>query len=451
MPKYSKHIALIAAAALLCGCSGNTSYDTPRTSAEESVQGSEPISAEAEKGDSSPAGESVSDNTAASNAAEPVDPSAGVTLVSGGDSQYSGVFDLNGKWCDPSDLPIEISTYDVPLFGRENFIFFKCCGRKLYFIERSDHYDMYWSANKLWSYDPATGEEKLLFDGCEKIQNIFYANEQYIVMDRYDTEARDGTSDYTMHLTVVDLLTGETVFDVPNSADGNIRYIPRRGVQISYDMMYITADYIMPEFDETLNVGLTVDLTSGKTNLYGFDYNSVDYGVGNICFANGSTVTSIRGDSRPYFSDIDDITYIHNNMYNTYYIISVTDRSYDILGSRSTLCWTDRSNTVRKIGETAFSVNAVSNAFTMNRDNIFCATLWKDLPSTTWSEDERCELQDFKYWLLLGEYNTLTDSAQASLIELPPDEIPAIYAENDCIYLVYGKDRKVSEICARKK
>ena len=122
MPKYAKHIALLAAFAMLCGCTGNTgSTQTSTAEAVQTAQGS----AEAPHSSEAPAaGETTADVSSQPGQPEQTEQpvqtgnSSGVSLISGGDSKYSDIFELNGTWCDVSELPFNVETYDVPLLGK---------------------------------------------------------------------------------------------------------------------------------------------------------------------------------------------------------------------------------------------------------------------------------------------------------------------------------------------
>ena len=438
MTKYVKLTALLTAAALLCGCSGNTSGDSQTSASEaqtseETVQTSEP---------QSPAGESVPEGgqEAAPTAEAPEqDGASGVTLVSGGNSRYADIFELNGTWCGLTELPFEVASYEVPMLRKDDFRLFGVCGRKLYFTEwkKLDHY---YSDDKLWSFDPATGEEKLVYSSTAEISAIEFVNDQYVV-----AEILDKAFDYEPRLTVVDLRTGKTVLDIPER-NGNISYLPGNGVQIVYDMMYITAEYTMPEFSKTLRVGLRVYLPTGEAELYGLNYDLVDYGVGNVCYANSDVIDSIYGVSRPAYGEWNeaDGSYTWYNMRDTYFITYEIIRGYDVLGDRSELFWTDRNGDDHRIGETAFSVDCISDQIRMDRDNIFFAMLHKYYP-TVYNEQYDYYETENRNWLLLGYYDTSADSAQAALLDI--DDVPQTFAENDCLYLVYQDNGIVTLIC----
>lgn len=432
MLKYTKHLALLTSFILLCGCTGNAP-ESPQVQTSEPEQ---PHTLEIQ----SPAGEIPTQEAEApaggSQEAQPAETTpdgSGVALVSGGNSLHSDVFELDGTWCELNDLPFEINTYEVPMLGNEDFYFFGCYDKKLYFFEASGNDDVWystWTHDKLWCFDPQTGEEKLIYSkGDEECLFFEFVNDQYLVMEYQSTPLSDDC------LKVVNIQTGETVLDIPEQS-GNILYYPGAGVQIVYDMMYITGKYTMPEFGKTMDVGLMLELNTGTVSLCGLDLHSVYYGVGNVCFGgDDDTITSITGDSRPHFGEYgeDDSSYIWYNMNGTYFITYDAERDYGVLGSRSELFWTDRNGSDHRIGQTAFSVQNQSAHFKMNRGHIFCAKLSKELQTTVYNPTYDEYEPEFKNWIVLGSCDG--DSAQAALLEL--DEEPQIYADNDCLYFIY--------------
>lgn len=140
MPKYAKHIALLAAFAMLCGCTGNTG--STQTSTAEAVQTAQGSAEAPHSSEAPPAGETTADVSSQPGQPEQTEQpvqtgnSSGVSLISGGDSKYSDIFELNGTWCDVSELPFNVETYDVPLLGKwggDNFL--GCFDKKMYFTE----------------------------------------------------------------------------------------------------------------------------------------------------------------------------------------------------------------------------------------------------------------------------------------------------------------------------
>ena len=242
MPKYAKHIALLAAFAMLCGCTGNTG--STQTSTAEAVQTAQGSAEAPHSSEAPPAGETTADVSSQPGQPEQTEQteqpgqtgnSSGVSLISGGDSKYSDIFELNGTWCDVSELPFNVETYDVPLLGKwggDNFL--GCFDKKMYFTEGSQIHGEWWSENRLWRFDPLTGTEELLYDygSDDSWLSALFANDTYVVYERFAFEFdEDGSvKDSTEWLTVVNHQTGKTVFDVPEMS-GNIRYLPTQGVQ----------------------------------------------------------------------------------------------------------------------------------------------------------------------------------------------------------------------------
>lgn len=456
MPKYAKRIALLAAFAMLCGCTGNTG--STQTSTAEAVQTAQGSAEAPHSSEASPAGETTADVSSQPGQPEQTEQpgqtgnSSGVSLISGGDSKYSDIFELNGTWCDVSELPFNVETYDVPLLGKwggDNFL--GCFDKKMYFTEGSQIHGEWWSENRLWRFDPLTGTEELLYDygSDDSSLSALFANDTYVVYERFAFEFdEDGSvKDSTEWLTVVNHQTGKTVFDVPEMS-GNIRYLPTRGVQAVYDRMYISAEYTLPEFGQTLKTVLTVELTTGEVGLYDLGLTDVYYGVGNVCFLTEDlSVRTLYGSLPiilPSYEGIGDNALIFYNMLNTYYPTTVLTRNYDVLGEQSELGWRNRDNTEEHlIGKSAFSVFITSDGV-MNRGGIFCVRMWKYLPTQTLVQEPDYYKQDTDNYLLIGWYDDDAESARAALLDLGQDEFPEIIANNDCIFLLDYAENNVT-------
>ena len=345
-----------------------------------------------------------------------------------------------------------METYDVPLLGKwggDNFL--GCFDKKMYFTEGSQIHGEWWSENRLWRFDPLTGTEELLYDygSDDSSLSALFANDTYVVYERFAFEFdEDGSvKDSTEWLTVVNHQTGKTVFDVPEMS-GNIRYLPTRGVQAVYDRMYISAEYTLPEFGQTLKTVLTVELTTGEVGLYDLGLTDVYYGVGNVCFLTEDlSVRTLYGSLPiilPSCEGIGDNTLIFYNMLNTYYPTTVLTRNYDVLGEQSELGWRNRENTEEHlIGKSAFSVFITSDGV-MNRDEIFCARMRKHLPTQTLVQEPDYYKQDTDNYLLIGWYDDDAESARAALLDLGQDEFPDIIANNDCIFLLDYAENNVT-------
>ena len=219
-------------------------------------------------------------------------------------------------------------------------------------------------------------------------------------------------------------------------------------MQAVYDRMYISAEYTLPDFNQTLKTVLTVELSTGEVGLYGLGLTDVYYGVGNVCFLTEDlSVRTLYGSLPiilPSCEGIGDNTLIFYNMLNTYYPTTVLTRNYDVLGEQSELGWRNRENTEEHlIGKSAFSVFITSDGV-MNRDEIFCARMWKHLPTRTLVQEPDYYRQDTDNYLLIGWYDDDAESARAALLDLGQDEFPDIIANNDCIFLLDYAENNVT-------
>ena len=146
----------------------------------------------------------------------------------------------------------------------------------------------------------------------------------------------------------------------------------------------------------------------------------------------------------PSCEGIGDNALIFYNMLNTYYPTTVLTRNYDVLGEQSELGWRNRENTEEHlIGKSAFSVFITSDGV-MNRDEIFCARMWKHLPTRTLVQEPDYYRQDTDNYLLIGWYDDDAESARAALLDLGQDEFPDIIANNDCIFLLDYAENNVT-------
>lgn len=94
--KY-RHIALLTALTLLCGCSGNIPAESSAVS--------EPETQTAES-----AAPEIPDNAETTEPAESVESSKSSELTSE-ENAGSEIFRLNGDWCEPEELPLKITRY----------------------------------------------------------------------------------------------------------------------------------------------------------------------------------------------------------------------------------------------------------------------------------------------------------------------------------------------------
>lgn len=417
-----RYIAALAAISLLCGCSNSTTSSAPEATSAESPA----ITAEAPQGSTSehtalpgvPAVTSANESTSADPAEAPTDNSGGVDLVSEKYSENSLIFDLNGTYCDVSELPFSVETFKPELSVQRGYL---CSvrGGKLIFQG--------WNENDLpeqnnWSiftYDLRTEELTEVFNAKAALPDVtgsapLYANEEYVVVRVYP--------DYENTYRVFRYGNNDPVLTLPDDSAEDNHYFTGGSMYIVYDQLYFDGNCRLSGFDKTIPVIYRAYLSNGELGVYAANVEYPRYGVGNVCFninfqdltgVVDTYISDLRGD---FFHAYDDRT--HTILENTYYPVQITDIPDEILGYRNAVNWLDKSSDSHEIGTTGFGCSANSGHITI--DGIFMLPLYHKNSGTNKN-------------LLVGMYDKYADTNRAALI---PCEYRSIFAENTALYYV---------------
>lgn len=415
-----KHFALLAALLLLCGCTNNGGSSVTET--EPTAENSAEVNSTAET-----TGEIMPEQGGASQEAAPEAPAAtgvpggegvpaqnpggGVDLVSGGYSENSLIFDLEGTYCDISELPFSIKTYSLPPDAAKlNFERFG--GGRLYFTDYIyDEADVV-SAFTLYAFDLETGELTEEYSGEGR---YVFADDRYVVTKN---EASGVTS-------VIRLSNGNTVYEY-NNDDGYFSTFSGE-VVIVYDTMYYDALHKLPDFDISIPMVMTVNLLTGERSLYDINVGYPSNGTGGVVFMHfcddmgwdGSV--NIRGDSYPH----DSSSNFKWNLEGSFPI--KIDSSYEnVLGSRNKLSWINNANEPIRIGTTGFRIEPAG--IQISKDGLFVLDLVK-------FEDTDDDPFTSRRWRVIGCYDGKTSQNVAAINEYEwKDE--ELFTDQGKIYIV---------------
>ncbi len=437
MPKIRRYIAALTAALLLCGCSNNDTSSVPKsvsssetTSAtsenSSEITSSEPDRNTAPEGGSAPADPGVTDSSSAN--------SGGVDLVSGGYSDNNNIFDLNGKYCDISELPFSVNTY-APELESENFQCINVCNGKLILIHyqpTEDILQVNQSSWELFTYDLKSGELTEIYSSNEwkmtapNSTNMQYYSGNNALMYADDTYVLTiSTDEYgAEEYTVINHTTGKTVLKLPKTSEnGNTTYFANYFVTIVYDALYFDGTYYVSDYNMEIPVIFKANLHTGEIELFRTGACYPFYGVANVCFKIvldynqyyiDDNYANLRGD---IFQTSDPVNSTHTSIIDTYYPIVSQSLSDDILGSREKLSWIDKNNISHEIGTTGFNYYVVDKHIT--KDGIFLFNLCRD------NNQSR---------QLIGCYDENSGINYAALVEKNSNE--RVFTENAAIYLV---------------
>ncbi len=441
-----KHLALLAAVMLLCGCTNNGGSSVTET--ESTAETVSEISSTAEA-----TGEiSAPEQGGASQEAAPGDPGVsggdgeaaqnpgGVDLISGGYSENSLIFDLKGTYCDVSELPFSIKTYSLPP-ETANLYFRRFGGGRLYFTDDvnaggdggtedefsgmpakdqggggAENVTGEASSFTLYAFDLETGDLTEEYSGEGR---YVYADDKYVVTRRscipgyiYDDGyfvPEDGVSGVT---SVIRLSNGNTVYEY-NNDDGYFSTLSGE-VVIVYDTMYYDALYKLPDFDKSIPVTMTVNLLTGERSLYDINVGAPSTGAGGVVFeqfdddGQSEGRVNIKGDSYlPDYSSMNTEWYLEGH-----FPIRI-DTSFDsVLGSRNELNWINNANEPIGIGTTGFRIVPVS--MQISRDGLFVVDLVKfeDAAGDPFTGSRRAGS-----WRVIGCYDGRTSQNTAAITE----------------------------------
>lgn len=418
-----RHIALLAAIALLCGCSGGTedpavSESIPEPTAE--ISAPEQASAEVP---TAPAG--IADNT---------DPGSdsGVDLDAGGWTEYDDIFKLNGTWCSPEELPLTRTEYQLPEKWLKKDIQYSFWNGTMFLVARDKTYSEIFAPTpvEVRYIDLATGEERLVYSGLRGGVNesVKYPDEKYLPVLR--TTGDEST------LAVISAETGEELYSFPTGS-GNIQLLPDDGIKTVYDTMYVGGKYTLPDFDESVDAIFTIDLLNGNIDLFGVNMSRPAYGSGNICWCEGESRTNLFGERAMDTILVDD-TGISRYMAGTYYTTTKIVTNDNVLGSRYSLYWSGHDDpsdiTQFLLGKAGYSV--YPNTLHMTRNHIF--SVWLSI------------LNENTDKLLLGKYDDENGVHQAAMIDILDPKNMTLYSDNSAVYMVNSKSGRVTMYSAEE-
>lgn len=432
MRSCKKLMAVLTAALLLCGCANNggssvTETDpTAETAAavNSTVEASAEISAP-EQGGASQAAAPVAPGASGGEGEAAQNPGAGVDLVSKEFSENSLIFDLNGKYCDVSELPFSVRTFQ-PDIDPEELIFLKACGGKLLMMkgERIGEYngeffpegDIRWT---IYSHDLKSGETSEVYTTLDYPS---YIDDTYVVFSPgWDS------------ITAVNYTTGKTVFAQRNDPDKYTFYVTPNCIIVN-DQLYFDGTYNIPEFKKTIPVIFRAYLSSGNMDILCSGMYEPRYGVANVCFkmespnSDEDIYTNFRGE---IFSERNDkLRGVSTIFTDTYFPIEYDNLYDEHLGSRNKICWIDKFEESQEIGTTGFNyeldVSYNSNPAHITRDGIYLMELAR------YEQENFTVNSTFRY--LIGRYDEETGENTAALIESDGNDY--VFVENTAIYIV---------------
>lgn len=414
---YKRYIAALAAVTLLCGCSNDTSSAPEVTSAAEASAptAESPQETTTEQG-SAPAGVPAVTEVSSANP-------GGVDLVSETYSENSLIFDLNGTYCDVSELPFSVETFKPELSVQYGHLLNIRDGKLIFSSWNDDIYGDDWT---IFTYDLRTEELTEVFSSKAVLSkdeggSPLFANEEYVVVCTYP--------DHETTYRVYKYGNNEPVFTLPDSDEDN-RYFTCGSMCIVYDQLFFDGECRLAGFDKSVSVLYRAYLShGGELGVYAANVVYPRYGVGNVCFnmdyhdltgvVDSSYLSNLRGD---FFRAYDGNT--NTILENTYYPIQITDITDEILGFRDSANWLDKDSNPHDIGTTGFGYRANSGHITI--DGIFMLPLYHENASTV---DK----------LLVGMYDKSSGKNTAALISC---EYRSVFAENTALYYV---DRETLE------
>ena len=440
MRNCKKLIAVLTAALMLCGCANNTPSSQPETdSTAETVsevnptaEASAEISAPEQGGasqEAAPSGSAAVSSGVEWEAAQ--NPGAGVDLVSGEYSENSLIFDLNGKYCDASELPFSVRTY-LPDFWGEKLALSNACGGKLILGKRL-RYDENGvpisEGQAFYTYDLETGTLTEIFNTRNAPMPAEYPGAEYSVVQNISDTYTVYTviSEYREIIVAENHTTGKTVFTLANA---NEKYwINSNSALIVGDYLYFDGTYYIPEFKKTIPVIFSVDLANGDMDILCSGMSEPRYGVANVCFRiespnpDAEFYTNLRGEV--FDGRYDKLRGVSTIFADTYFPIEYETMFDEHLGSRDEIRWIDKFETYHEIGTTGFNYELAihENSAYITRDGIYLLELARYEPK---------EKSTFRY--LIGRCDEETGENTAALIESDGNDY--VFVENTAIYIV---------------
>ncbi len=429
MRNCNKLMAVLTAVLMLGGCANNGGASVTETDPTSEAVSKVNPTAEASAEISAPEQAGASQEAAPSSPVDPgnsggeveaaQNPGAGVDLVSGEYSDNSLIFDLNGKYCDVSELPFSVQTFQ-PDIDPEELIFLKACGGKLLLMKgkRLGEYDEYEPGGEIqwtiYSHDLRSGETSEVYTS---LVYPSYIDDTYVVF-----------SPSLESITAVDYTTGKTVFARQNDPDKYTFYVTHNCLIVN-DQLYFDGTYNIPEFKKTIPVIFSANLANGDMDILCSGMSEPRYGVANVCFriespnADAEFYTNLRGEV--FDGRYDKLRGVSTIFADTYFPIEYETMFDEHLGSRDEIRWIDKFETYHEIGTTGFNYELAihENSAYITRDGIYLLVLARYEPK---------EKSTFRY--LIGRYDEETGENTAALIESDGNDY--VFVENTAIYIV---------------
>lgn len=269
--KY-RHIALLTALTLLCGCSGNVQSGTLPT-----AESTEPLPAE-----STATSASQTASTTARETAEAVLPAA--TAEPSDEAADGELFHLNGDWCEPDELPFKVTRYSPRENSAHPEMWEYVDGEKQLVsnttithitddgvmilekivppeISEDGPFSQYLpgTVTTIYSYDPATDELKTIYSGDILTTRIEQYNDEYCC-------AFDLHDDYSYDVVLISLLTGEAR-TIPHSGEHMVYCDFSSEIHISGNYVYTTGYVDLPIENGTFFKEFRYDISNGTWSI----------------------------------------------------------------------------------------------------------------------------------------------------------------------------------------
>ncbi len=257
--KY-RHIALLTALTLLCGCSGNV-----QSGALPTAESTEPLPAESTATSAS--------QTASTTARETSDEAADGEL-----------FHLNGDWREPEELPFKVTRYSPRENSAHPEMWEYVDGEKQLVsnttithitddgvmilekivppeISEDGPFSQYLpgTVTTIYSYDPATDELKTIYSGDILTTRIEQYNDEYCC-------AFNLHDDYSYDVVLISLLTGEAR-TIPHSGEHMVYCDFSSEIHISGNYVYTTGYVDLPIENGTFFKEFRYDISNGTWSI----------------------------------------------------------------------------------------------------------------------------------------------------------------------------------------
>ncbi len=415
--KY-RHIALLTALTLLCGCSGNV-----QSGALPTAESTEPLPAE-----SSATAASQTASTTPRGTAEAVLPAATAETAEPSDEAADGeLFHLNGDWCEPEELPFKVTRYSPRENSAHPELWEYVDGEKqlvsstiithitddgVMILEKieapeSSENDPYSQFNfdtvtTIYSYDPATDELKTIYSGNIVTTRIEQYSDEYCC-------AFDLHEDNSYDVMLISLLTGEAR-TIPHSGEHMVFCDFSSEIHTSGNYLYTTGHVDLPIENGTFFKEFRYDISTGTWSIFNNDGDKEPWD--DITYTDGY---DIKWDT-PHERELGEHSYIGGS---SYYPAHFTNSSTEN-GTVCTASFTGGSGSEITIGSTTNGIYT----FYMTNNRIFLMNV------RTGGTD---------YTMIAGTCPTGYSTSTAAVIATPGDPVTMRgmqYIKSDRIYIV---------------